>query len=120
MRFGESVIKSMARLAATNGRCPAVLEILLHAIATRLTPNFRTRIGRTAGKLCAATCFIGVLYLSSSSKAAWAQSADLSVTKTAPATVTQGQNIAYTLTVSNAGPDAAANAALSDTLPAGA
>ena len=48
-----------------------------------------------------------------------APGADLSVTKTAPGTVVQGANLVYTLTVSNAGPGDAANALLSDPLPAG-
>jgi uncharacterized repeat protein (TIGR01451 family) len=46
-------------------------------------------------------------------------SADLLVTKTGPATVISGQNLTYTLTVSNAGPDAASSASLPDVLPAG-
>jgi uncharacterized repeat protein (TIGR01451 family) len=45
--------------------------------------------------------------------------ADLSVTKTDAADpVNVGQNIVYTVTVSNAGPSAAPNVVLSDTLPA--
>jgi uncharacterized repeat protein (TIGR01451 family) len=44
-------------------------------------------------------------------------SVDVSVTKTGPATVTAGDTISYTLTVSNAGPDVATNVNLSDTLP---
>ncbi len=43
---------------------------------------------------------------------------DLSVTKVAsPATVFAGSSITYTITVTNGGPDAAANVSLSDTLP---
>jgi uncharacterized repeat protein (TIGR01451 family) len=47
-------------------------------------------------------------------------SADLSVTKTdsPDGSVPAGTNLTYTITVNNAGPDAAASAALSDTLPA--
>lgn len=48
-----------------------------------------------------------------------AQSADLFVTKTAPATATVGSNITFTVTVGNNGPDDAAFANLDDTLPAG-
>jgi uncharacterized repeat protein (TIGR01451 family) len=48
-----------------------------------------------------------------------ANDADLSITKTGPATVPAGSNVTYTITVSNAGPAAAQNAAMSDTLPAG-
>lgn len=47
-------------------------------------------------------------------------SADLSITKTdSPDPVTAGTNLTYTIDVANAGPDAAANASWSDTLPAG-
>ncbi|HKI05103.1 MAG TPA: ExeM/NucH family extracellular endonuclease [Thermoanaerobaculia bacterium] len=48
------------------------------------------------------------------------QIADLSVTKVdTPDPVTAGTNLTYTITVSNAGPDAATSASWSDTLPAG-
>ncbi|MFT4049207.1 MAG: isopeptide-forming domain-containing fimbrial protein [Solirubrobacterales bacterium] len=45
--------------------------------------------------------------------------ADLGVTKTGPATAASGSTIAYTVTVTNHGPDTAENAELTDTLPAG-
>jgi len=46
--------------------------------------------------------------------------ADLSVTKVdTPDPVTAGNNLTYTITVTNAGPSVAASVALSDTLPAG-
>ncbi|HET7844277.1 MAG TPA: Calx-beta domain-containing protein, partial [Xanthomonadales bacterium] len=45
--------------------------------------------------------------------------ADLAITKTAPATVTAGTNLAYTINVANTGPDPAAAASWTDTLPAG-
>jgi uncharacterized repeat protein (TIGR01451 family) len=45
--------------------------------------------------------------------------ADISITKTAAASVTAGSNLAYTISVNNAGPDTAANAVITDTLPAG-
>jgi uncharacterized repeat protein (TIGR01451 family) len=44
--------------------------------------------------------------------------ADLSVTKTAPATVETGDTIVYVLQVNNAGPDPAASVTLLDSLPA--
>ena len=47
-------------------------------------------------------------------------SADLSVTKSGPATVTAGANLSYTVDTENLGPDDAANVSLTDTLPAGA
>jgi uncharacterized repeat protein (TIGR01451 family) len=47
-------------------------------------------------------------------------SADLSITKTdSPDPVIAGQNIAYTITVNNAGPSDAVNVVVTDTLPAG-
>src|ERR1051325_5799102 len=45
--------------------------------------------------------------------------ADVSVTKSAPAAASAGSNVTYTITVLNAGPSDAANATMSDTLPAG-
>ena len=46
-------------------------------------------------------------------------SADLSVVKTGPATVTAAGSVTYTLAVNNAGPSDAANVSVTDTLPAG-
>jgi uncharacterized repeat protein (TIGR01451 family) len=47
-------------------------------------------------------------------------SADLSITKTTPATqTTTGSTITYTITVTNNGPDAATNVVVSDNLPTG-
>jgi uncharacterized repeat protein (TIGR01451 family) len=48
-----------------------------------------------------------------------AASADLSVTKVGPASTTAGQNVAYTITVTNAGPSDAAAVSLADPTPAG-
>jgi uncharacterized repeat protein (TIGR01451 family) len=44
--------------------------------------------------------------------------ADLQITKSGPAGVTAGQNVVYTVTVKNNGPDAAANVVVSDPTPA--
>jgi uncharacterized repeat protein (TIGR01451 family) len=44
-------------------------------------------------------------------------SADLSVTKTGPANVDAGDDISYTITLSNAGPDAASQASFTDIMP---
>jgi uncharacterized repeat protein (TIGR01451 family) len=46
-------------------------------------------------------------------------SVDLSITKTGPPSVTAGATISYTITVANAGPDAASTVYLDDTVPAG-
>ena len=49
------------------------------------------------------------------------ESADISVTKTgSPNPATVNQQLTYTVTVSNSGPDTAVNVVLTDTLPAGA
>jgi uncharacterized repeat protein (TIGR01451 family) len=50
---------------------------------------------------------------------AGATSSDLRIVKTGPANVTAGQNIVYTISVTNTGPDTALNAVLSDPAPAG-
>jgi uncharacterized repeat protein (TIGR01451 family) len=52
--------------------------------------------------------------------AAAQSSADLFVTKSAPATATVGSNVTFSITVGNGGPDDAASATLDDTLPGGA
>jgi uncharacterized repeat protein (TIGR01451 family) len=44
-------------------------------------------------------------------------SADLSIARTAAASVDAGANLTYTLTVSNAGPDTASNVSVTDVLP---
>ncbi|MEP7043596.1 MAG: hypothetical protein ABI843_11070 [Dokdonella sp.] len=48
-----------------------------------------------------------------------AQSADLSVVKTGPASAAPGTNLTYTLQVANSGPDTATNVVLNDPTPAG-
>jgi uncharacterized repeat protein (TIGR01451 family) len=47
------------------------------------------------------------------------ESADLSVTKSAPSPVVPGRNLTYTIVASNSGPDAAVNTRVTDQLPAG-
>ena len=48
-----------------------------------------------------------------------ANSADMAVTATGPATVTAGSNATYTITITNNGPNAATGVVLTDTLPTG-
>lgn len=45
--------------------------------------------------------------------------ADLTITKTAPATVSAGTNLSYAITVANNGPTNSSNMALTDTVPSG-
>jgi len=47
------------------------------------------------------------------------RAADLAITQAAPASVTAGDNATFTLTVSNAGPDAATSVVATDALPGG-
>ncbi len=47
------------------------------------------------------------------------ETADLAITKAAPAAVDAGSPIAYTLTITNAGPDTARNTVVTDVVPAG-
>jgi len=47
------------------------------------------------------------------------QAADLALVKTGPANVTAGNNVAYTVVVTNNGPDAAANVVVTDPTPPG-
>ena len=46
-------------------------------------------------------------------------SADVSIVKSGPPTVTAGGSVTYTFAVANAGPSDAANLTVTDTLPAG-
>ena len=71
-------------------------------------------INQQAGVLRAATFGRGVFELNISSRA------DLSITKMdSPDPVITGQNLTYTIVVTNSGPDTAMDVSLSDTLPAG-
>jgi uncharacterized repeat protein (TIGR01451 family) len=51
--------------------------------------------------------------------AAFAQSADLLVTKSGPSTATAGSNVSFSVTITNNGPDPAATVQLTDPLPPG-
>jgi len=48
-----------------------------------------------------------------------AASADISISKSGPASIVAGGTIAYTVVISNSGPDAAANVVVTDPTPAG-
>jgi len=59
----------------------------------------------------------GVLLFRSVASAATGTS-DISVSKSGPATAKPGDNVTYTVSVTNNGPDAATNVTMNDTLPA--
>lgn len=66
----------------------------------------------------AATSLLTLLSLALPS-AASARSADLSITKTGPASVSPGANVVYTITVTNGGPNATSQVKVYDTTPSG-
>src|SRR5256885_1909686 len=71
-----------------------------------------------AGLLALAVfCLLGSPAESKRTTIAPPASADLSITKTGPSSGNVNSTISYTITISNSGPDAAANASWSDTLP---
>jgi uncharacterized repeat protein (TIGR01451 family) len=76
----------------------------------------------TPSRTCRTACasFLALLLSVLASHAlAQSGSADLSVTKTGPATAAAGTTIAYTIGITNLGPDDAPTVQLDDTLPAG-
>ncbi|MEA2994312.1 MAG: hypothetical protein QOD40_3232 [Alphaproteobacteria bacterium] len=72
---------------------------------------------RRAAAACALSCF--ALLTFGAAPAAWAQEADLSLNKSAPASAAADTDIVYTLTGQNLGPDAADVATVTDPLPSG-
>ena len=75
---------------------------------------------RTLGRLILLTILANLLGAS----LAWAQEADISVSKSGPAQATAGSNVTYTVSVFNGGPDAVStattgNITLTDVIPAG-
>src|SRR5581483_1295482 len=73
------------------------------------------RIAVGAGALATATLLL------CGASSAFAQTSDLTTSKSAPATAAADTDLAYTITVTNLGPDSttAGNTTLTDTLPAG-
>src|SRR5262249_34751295 len=64
----------------------------------------------------ASVAFLSFLFAATAA----AQSADLFVTKSAPASASVGSNVTFTISLGNGGPDDAASASFTDTLPGGA
>jgi uncharacterized repeat protein (TIGR01451 family) len=78
--------------------------------------------GGGGGSSFPATATITTAALSTASEVAITYTlptADLSITKSGPATAPQGVPFSYTLTVTNGGPDTATGVTVTDTLPAG-
>ena len=82
---------------------------------TRIPLRFR-QIPRAATVAAALASLVLVLF---GTPAAWAQEADLSLSKSAPASAAANTDITYTLTTLNVGPDDATGASVTDPLPAG-
>jgi uncharacterized repeat protein (TIGR01451 family) len=76
-------------------------------------------LSRVLRPVAIAAALAALLVLSFAGPAAWAQDAqaDLSLSKSAPATAAVDTDFNYILTVSNAGPNAAASVRMTDTLP---
>ncbi len=94
---------------------PALNTVLTLATYTSHSGAFKTFTNQVLSS--------GLAYKPSSGHTAFTlkvrHAVDLGVTGLAPAGVSAGQNITYTLTVHNFGPAAAANSKLTDTLPGG-
>jgi uncharacterized repeat protein (TIGR01451 family) len=93
------------------------------------TSNTYTLVGQIPAATGAGTTFSNVATISSSNDpnpendtstaVVTVSSADLSVTKTAPASVVSGSPLTYTITILNNGPNPATNAILTDPMPPG-
>lgn len=70
-------------------------------------------------KLCVRHMVLLALLLLLCARTATAQIADLSLTKSGPASALNGDSVTYTLSISSVGPNAANGATFSDALPAG-
>jgi uncharacterized repeat protein (TIGR01451 family) len=102
------------QIAAGDGVSTASLTV--NAVHVYVANAALTGLGVLSGDIV-----IGQSQAALNCGAAAPQSADLSITKSAnPSPATAGQNLTYTITVANAGPDAADNVMVSDALPLGA
>lgn len=97
LKAGEKVNIVITGLLSASAPTGSVIENKVTALAETADPNLLNNIGYAA---------TGVKTI-----------ADLSVTKTVPATVTAGANIIYTIVVTNNGPSDAQNVVLNDVLP---
>lgn len=97
LKAGEKVNIVITGLLNASAPTSSVIENKVTALAETADPNLLNNIGYAA---------TGVV-----------TSADISVTKTVPATVTAGANIIYTIVVTNNGPSDAQNVVLNDVLP---
>lgn len=103
---------------------PCSIPTLLSGFSTTITSTFSTT-GATSGTIAdTASVSSPTSDATSGNNSALASTnmipqADISITKTGPPTAIVGNNITYTITVSNAGPSAAILTAVSDTIPVG-
>ena len=81
--------------------------------------NSRGRAPRLLGIAALLLAILVVMLVSYSGGASAAPPADLSITKTASPSVVQGNNLTYTIRVTNGGPNPATNVVVTDNLPAG-
>ena len=89
------------------------------AITVTVTAPAQAGTLTNAATVSAATTDSDLTNNDSSATTTVTASADLSLTKLAPPTVTAAGSLAYTITATNGGPSDAANVSVTDTLPAG-
>jgi uncharacterized repeat protein (TIGR01451 family) len=81
--------------------------------------GFPMRLREFVRSAAIAVALAGSVLLPFGAPAAWAQEADLSMSKSAPGSAAANTDITYTLTASNLGPDDAVTVTVTDPLPAG-
>jgi uncharacterized repeat protein (TIGR01451 family) len=112
----EAALGSQAFAAVVNGASPGVTGRFIEVRAT-LKPN---QEGQSPVLSDLHICSAGSVCTGAAAPSAPTPPADIGVSKVdSPDPVNVGSNLTYTLVVTNHGPGAAPNAALSDALPAG-
>src|SRR5947209_2400675 len=102
-----------AQVAVVAGRVGGKTGFRL--MAERWVRNFRAFTKTFAVPAIIAGALLGAFAPPASSQPV----ADLTISKTGPATAAPNTDITYTITITNTGPDAASSATLTDPLPAG-
>jgi uncharacterized repeat protein (TIGR01451 family) len=112
---GGSVTSTATSVSLTGGTVPASGSCSFSIDTTASTPGASFVNTIPAGAL---TTSAGSNAVAASATLSVRPEADLSLTKTGPATVVNGGAISYTVVISNAGPQAANGAQFSDSVPA--